>query len=119
MAESEDPFKGLNKVPNLFKDTGYHENRIVRAVPLVYYEGSRRHIVGSAVVREDGSFTAEIDPEARERVKTLLETRSMGQISIAFDPPVLPLDAYPSGTREITIGGISGIIQVGQPETEE
>ena len=85
MAESADPYKKKTegKLPNLFAPID--GNRIVRAVPLVYYENLERHVVGTAILREDGAFTAEVYPNDRNRVKQLLEETSLSQMSFSFD----------------------------------
>ena len=71
MAESADPYRGMRKIPNLFKAD--HENRIVRVVPLVYWIGNLRFTIGKATLREDGIITAEINEEYKAKVKHKLE----------------------------------------------
>lgn len=84
MAEGSDPYKKIEgRLPNLFKPID--GTRIVRAVPLVYYEGLERHVVGTAILREDGVFTAQVYPNERNRVKQLLERTSLSQMSFSFD----------------------------------
>ena len=81
MAESEE-----GKLPTLFQDN--HENRIVRAVPLVYSVGTQKYIVGQAILREDGTFTAKIYQIHQMKVKQHLETRHLASMSLSFDPPI-------------------------------
>ena len=99
MAESADPYKKKieGQLPNLFNPID--GNRIVRAVPLVYYENLERHIVGTAILREDGSFTAEVYPNDRNRVKEILESRELSQMSFAFRPPLIDLVVPEEMTR--------------------
>lgn len=60
----------------------------MQLVPLVSYEGGRRVVVGTAVVKGDGSIQATIDPGERgaRLVKMLSD---FGEISInqKFDDP--------------------------------
>lgn len=53
----------------------------MQQVPLVNYESGRRTIVGTAVVKDDGTIQATLDP-GDEGLKLLRMLRDFGEVSI-------------------------------------
>jgi hypothetical protein len=78
VAESADPYrKGGRRGPS------------AHAIPLVYYEGFTRHVVGSAILKPDGSFTGQISENSKSNLRQIFEDRRLTSMSFLFQPPLL------------------------------
>ncbi len=67
-----------------------HDKRPDKTVPLVIYKGGERIIVGQAIMKGDGSISAQIAKDVRKDLQDILYGDMVGGFSIDPKPVVLP-----------------------------